>query len=83
MKTKFENKGYKGEILTLNEYVDIKTEEAGILVIKKGVDCLLEGTNANGMDLYEELSKLDWDKKGQMYGKVVNKHARYNLSFHD
>ena len=31
--------------------------------------------------LYDELKILDWDKKAYMYGRVVNKHARYNLCF--
>ena len=34
-------------------------------------------------ELYEELKNLDWDKKAYMYGRVVNKHARYNLCFAD
>ena len=51
------------------------------MVVKRGVDCLLEGTNANGRDLYEELAKHDWDSKAFMYGRVVNKHARHNLCF--
>lgn len=52
-------------------------------MVKKGTDCLLEGTNANGRDLFEELVKLQWDQKAFMYGKVVNKHARHNLCFDD
>ena len=42
---------------------------------------MLEGSHANGSDLYEELVKLEWDTKAFMYGKVVNKHARHNLCF--
>jgi len=37
----------------------------------------------NEKDLYEELSKLDWDSKAFMYGRVVTKHARHNLCFND
>ena len=34
-------------------------------------------------DLYEELLALDYDKQALMYGRVVNKTARYNLCFSD
>ena len=80
---KFENKGYKAYLINLNEYIDIEAQEARILVVKKGADCLLQGSNANGRDLYEEMAKLDWDSKAFMYGRVVNKHARHNLCFDD
>lgn len=52
-------------------------------MVKKGADCLLEGNNANGSDLFDELVKFDWDSKGLMYGQVRNKHARYHLSWGD
>ena len=29
----------------------------------------------------KEMGNLQWDKKAKMYGKVVNKHARYNICF--
>ena len=50
-------------------------------MVKKGADCLLEGSKANGRDLFEELAKLEWDSKAFMYGRVVSKHARHNLCF--
>jgi hypothetical protein len=28
-----------------------------------------------------EQIKLDWDQKAKMYGRVVNKSARYNLCY--
>ena len=31
----------------------------------------------------KEMANVKWDKKGFMYGKVVNKHARYNICFGD
>ena len=34
-------------------------------------------------DIFDELSKLDWDTKAKMYGRVCNKKARYNLCFAD
>lgn len=35
----------------------------------------------NSDDVFNELNELDWDKRALMYGKVVNKHTRYNLCF--
>lgn len=33
--------------------------------------------------LFNELVNLNWDVRAFMYGRVVNKHARYNLCFGD
>ena len=33
--------------------------------------------------LKKELLSLEWDTKAKMYGRVVNKKARYNLCFAD
>lgn len=52
---------------------------AKVLVIEGGVEKLLgEGSH---LSLYEELRSCDWDKKAFMYGRVVNKKARWNLIF--
>jgi hypothetical protein len=40
-KEKFEGRGYKCQIISLNEYIEVQAEEARILVVKKGTDCLL------------------------------------------
>ena len=40
-------------MINLNEYIDREAEEARLLLVKRGVDCLLEDTHANGKDLYE------------------------------
>lgn len=53
---------------------------ARVLVVRNGVDKLLK---VNSDDLFKELSGLDWDKKAKMKGKIVNKHARWNLCFDD
>lgn len=53
--------------------------EAYVLVIHNGVDLFLgKGTSKK---LFEEQSKLDVDKKAFMYGRVVEKKARWNLCF--
>lgn len=57
------------------------TNGAGILIIKNGVDELLKNNNPD--DLFNEQNSLKADKKAKMYGRVVNKKARYNLCFGD
>lgn len=54
-------------------------DEAYILIIKKGLDYL--NLPYTSKDLYEEHINLEWDKKALMYGKVINKIARYNLCY--
>jgi len=60
--------------------VDMKFPEAAVLVMKNGVDMLLGYENAKD-DLFREQMGLEYDKKAFMYGRVVNKHARWNLCF--
>lgn len=51
--------------------------KAYILIARNTVDALIPG------DLKSELINLQWDTKAKMYGRVVNKKARYNLCFAD
>ena len=75
----FEEKGCLCELVDLS-IEDIKDENASVLIIRGGVNCLLE--NEMGADiLYKEQSTLEKDTKVFMYGRVVNKHARHNLCF--
>lgn len=81
-RTWFKNKGANAIIYDLNYPLESKNiypnDEAYILIVKNGVDYLLE----EGSDgLFDELIKLKWDSKAFMYGRVVNKHARHNLCF--
>jgi hypothetical protein len=60
--------------------------EAYLLVIRNGVDIILKDlgldeTEFNHRKMFEEQSLLNVDKKVFMYGRVVNKHARWNLCF--
>lgn len=86
-KQKFESKGaicYLVDLkLLLEENVRNKADEAKVLVVKNGVDVLLKKSKSNKQNLFDELSALEWDTKAFMYGRVVNKHARYNLCFDD
>jgi hypothetical protein len=63
------------------EWVDLgRDENAAVLIIRDGVECLL-GLE-NGADLlYEEQCSFERDTKAFMYGRVVNKHARHNVCF--
>lgn len=51
--------------------------KACILIIRRGVEAFRVDVD----DLRDELTDLQWDTKAKMYGRVVDKHARYNLCF--
>lgn len=74
------------EIIDLKYLLDEKdrdkADEAFVLLVYKGLDAIIESSDGNGSDsFFEEQDKLSKDKKAFMYGRVVNKHARYNLCF--
>lgn len=54
-------------------------EEAYILIARQAANHLVQPYTSN--DLFLEQSSLDWDMKAKMYGRVVNKKARYNLCY--
>lgn len=58
-----------------------KTSKGHVLVIQKGVNILLGSHGATHQALFQEQRALDHDTKVFMYGRVVNKHARWNLCF--
>lgn len=59
-----------------------EVENAYILILRNGVDTLLENCSEyTQSDLFNEQCELDLDKKAWMRGRVVNKHARWNLCF--
>lgn len=93
---KFEDKGYKCRLIKLNDYYEKeeipernKPEDAYILVVEKGVICLLndekdDSTNNLIMhNLYKELTSFEWDRKyyDSRRKKILNKHARANVCF--
>lgn len=59
----------------------ISDNKAYLLKVKNGVDCLLAESEKNSNDIFKEQTLLEPDKKAFMYGRVVNKIARYNLCF--
>lgn len=77
----FESKGATCELISLNTLLssDIKSDPAAILIIRNGVSTL--GLDANNM-MNENLA-YNWDKHALMRGKVVNKHARWNVCIAD
>jgi hypothetical protein len=74
----------KSYLYRLNDLLsdDIDTDLAYILIIPNGLNLLFDDTNLAD-NLYNQLINLEWDTKAKMRGKVVNKHARYNLCFGD
>lgn len=60
-------------------------ENAYVLVIRDGVNAIFKDLGLdekwNHEMMFIEQSSLDVDKKVYMYGRVVNKHARWNLCF--
>ena len=86
---KFNMIGCETKVYRLNDAIkEIKgcenAENATLLVVKKGIQKILEKhTKYTYDDLLKEQLKLDYDKKALMYGRVVNKTARYNLCFDD
>ena len=82
-KALFEAKDCKCELIKLHKDIDeeVKLDKAAILIVRQGVNALLASKGKDEDDLYAEQKALDWDSKAFMYGRVVNKKARYNLCF--
>ena len=83
----FSEKGYQTELVDLNaalpEDEEEQPEQACVLIVRNGVQALLDGTEYTINDLMAEHTGLTWDTKALMRGRVVNKHARYNLCYSD
>jgi hypothetical protein len=87
----FDSKGYQTELIDLKQKLldseqDIdptEIESASVLIIHNGINAILSEFDSDTDMLYEELINLDYDTKAFMYGRVVNKSARYNLCFSD
>lgn len=70
----FENKNCVCEMINLHENISQKTENAYLLIIRNCINKIIDKT-ADDQDALEK------DTKAFMYGRVVNKSARYNLCF--
>ena len=92
IKTNLEAIGIECELVPLDLYQDLNTidmsvdmpEEAYVLIIRDGVNKLLQNcSDLTQSNLFDEHLVLELDKKAWMKGRVVNKHARWNLCFDD
>jgi hypothetical protein len=88
MKEKLEEIEALCELIPLYLYEDLNKidnstevpEDAFVLVIRDGVNKILENT-IDAEEMFKEHINLNVDKMAWMRGKVVNKHARWNLCF--
>lgn len=74
-----ESHGLDVEWIDLGAYWNGPDMDAGVLVIRKGVQHILGKEDTS--TLCAEHDSLVPDKKARMRGKVVHKHARWNLCF--
>lgn len=71
------------ELHELHDNINI-FEPAYLLIIKKCINHILtKYSEYNTNDMFNEQINLNVDKKAYMYGRVVNKNARWNLCFDD
>jgi hypothetical protein len=74
----FDDKGATTLLVNLNDLIDEKTEDATLLIVKRGLSYISDP------DLvYAEIDATPKDKKAFMYGRVVNKNARHNNCISD
>ena len=75
------SEGVKCELYALHQYWtgEGEVEEAYVLVMRKGVQHVLQTDGTE--EIMAENDELDMDKHALMKGRVVNKHARWNLCF--
>ena len=83
-KINFEKMGCESELIILNDYLppDKKVDTATLLIIRNGIEKLIDIPTEL---MFKEQTKFEWDKKywDIRRGKVLNKHARYNVCYGD
>ena len=82
IRIRFQKLGCEVELYNLNDELDKVNEEinkAYVLVIRNAIQKVWNLYP----ELVEEQKNLSYDTKAFMYGRVVNKNARYNLCFDD
>lgn len=81
----FTEAGNHVEMVCLNDFLDeeiaTQTEKAYILIIRNAVNSVLNEMDKKHEDLFNEMKSFEWDRQAKMYGRVVNKKARYNVCF--
>lgn len=86
-KAKFEGNGYACELINIKNALENQKDkdeapECYVLVVRNFLkDTFGEDNKVIADAIYEEQSRLLWDKKAKMYGRVVDKHARWNLCY--
>lgn len=65
----------------LYEGAQVRVAPAAILLVRGGAQKIMEKLGASAEELFAEQLELDPDRKALMKGRVVNKHARWNLCF--
>lgn len=92
VKKYFESRGCNTELVNLKRKLLKKNPEyrdsdgvvdARILIVRDALSPLLSDIDKTTEDFMNEQEQLTWDTKAFMKGKVVNKHARYNLCYSD
>lgn len=73
--------GLTTELVDINASTDPSFEKAKVLVIRRGVQFILEEETTS--EIMKENDVLAMDKHAFMRGRVVNKLARWNLCFAD
>jgi hypothetical protein len=83
LKTKFKDYKLNSKLYKLNRYIPESNDIpiAAVLVVKNFIQTILNDTEYTYKNFIEEQLNLEYDKKAFMYGRVVNKNARYNLCF--
>lgn len=71
----FESQNYQTELIQLNTIETMPY--ASLLIVKNYL------SPEENVSMMSELVSLVWDKKAKMYGRVINKKARYNLCIAD
>jgi len=74
------------ELVSLTENIGITIDEtsAYILIIREGADKILKSSSKfTQEDMFREHLSIELDKQAWMKGRVVNKHARWNVCFDD
>ena len=80
IETSLGERGIESELYRLDEFVEDDVEQAGVLIIRNGVEKLVGNTPE---EMMEEQMSFEWDKKywDTRRKKVLNKRARYNVCF--
>ena len=77
VKRVMEARGSLCEIISLGQGAETAGLGAYLLVIRGGVSALV----GDQLEVFKEQKGLAYDKQAFMYGRVVQKHARWNLCF--